>query len=48
VNRGAPLERLREGERLALAGCPGMATLRDPVPVESSLTVTPAAAGKAA
>jgi uncharacterized OsmC-like protein len=36
----APAEKLREVERLALAGCPGIATLRDPVPVESQLTVT--------
>ena len=29
-------------ERLALAGCPGIATLRDPVAVETTLTVTTA------
>jgi uncharacterized OsmC-like protein len=33
----APLEKLREIERLALAGCPGIATLREPVPVETTL-----------
>ena len=39
VKSGAPVEALREIERLAMAGCPGIATLRDPVPVESTLTV---------
>ncbi len=39
VKSGAPLEKLREVERLAMAGCPGIATLQSPVPVESSLTV---------
>jgi uncharacterized OsmC-like protein len=48
VRSDAPVEKLKEVERLALAGCPGIATLRDPVPVESSLTITRAAAGKAA
>lgn len=48
VRSDAPVEKLKEVERLALAGCPGIATLRDPVPVESNLTVTHAAAGKAA
>jgi uncharacterized OsmC-like protein len=42
VQSDAPLERLREVERLALAGCPGIATLRDPVPVETTLTRAPA------
>jgi len=37
----ASAETLREIERLALAGCPGIATLRDPVEVRSSLAVTP-------
>jgi uncharacterized OsmC-like protein len=36
----APPEKLREIERLALAGCPGIATLRDPVAVSSRLSVT--------
>ena len=36
----APAEQLREVERLALAGCPGISTLREPVPVETSLAVT--------
>jgi uncharacterized OsmC-like protein len=38
----APGEKLREIERLSLAGCPGINTLRHPVPVESRLTVRPA------
>jgi putative redox protein len=37
----APPEKLREIERLALAGCPGINTLRQPVPVESRLNVRP-------
>jgi uncharacterized OsmC-like protein len=40
VKSDAPLETLREIERLALAGCPGIATLREPVAVESTLSVT--------
>ena len=36
-----PIERLKEVEQLALDGCPGIATLRDPVPVESELSVIP-------
>jgi putative redox protein len=36
----APTETLREIERLSLAGCPGIATLRNPVAVKSSLAVT--------
>jgi uncharacterized OsmC-like protein len=39
VKSDAPLDRLREVERLALAGCPGIATLREPVPVETTLTL---------
>jgi uncharacterized OsmC-like protein len=35
----APAETLAEIERLSLAGCPGIATLRDPVEVKSSLAV---------
>jgi uncharacterized OsmC-like protein len=38
----APAEKLEEVERLSLAGCPGINTLRHPVPVESRLTVLPA------
>jgi len=30
---------LKEVERLATAGCPGLNTLRDPVPVETELAV---------
>lgn len=37
----APAEKLREIERLALEGCPGINTLRHPVPVETRLSVTP-------
>jgi hypothetical protein len=48
VRSDAPVEKLKEVERLALAGCPGIATLRDPVPVESRLTVTGMGAEKAA
>jgi uncharacterized OsmC-like protein len=40
VKSDAPIEKLREIERLALAGCPGIATLRDPVPVETTISVT--------
>jgi hypothetical protein len=35
----APAEKLQEIERLALAGCPGIATLRNPVTVASSLSL---------
>ena len=42
VKSDAPAERLAEIERLALQGCPGIATLRDPVPVETTLAITPA------
>ena len=42
VKSDAPAEQLAEIERLALQGCPGIATLRDPVPVETTLTVSPA------
>jgi uncharacterized OsmC-like protein len=38
----ASADELAEIERLALAGCPGINTLRHPVPVESRLTVRPA------
>jgi uncharacterized OsmC-like protein len=37
----APAEALREVERLALQGCPGLNTLREPVPVETRLHVRP-------
>ncbi len=36
----APAEKLAEIERLALAGCPGIATLRNPVEVRSRLAVS--------
>ena len=44
----APADRLREVERLALKGCPGISTLREPVPVESVLTVQKPQAERAA
>ena len=44
----APEEKLREVERLALEGCPGISTLREPVPVETQLEVTRTAAERAA
>lgn len=43
VKSDAPPEKLAEIERLALRGCPGIATLRDPVAVETTLSVAPAA-----
>src|SRR5712691_11305327 len=48
VKSDAPPEKLAEIERLALAGCPGIATLRDPVAVETTLTVTTAGQNAAA
>jgi putative redox protein len=36
----APQDELNEVERLAFAGCPGISTLREPVPVETRLAVT--------
>ncbi len=48
VRSDAPAEKLAEVERLALAGCPGISTLRAPVPVESELKVTRTGADKAA
>jgi uncharacterized OsmC-like protein len=36
----ASTEKLKEVERLALAGCPGISTLREPVPVATELRVT--------
>lgn len=43
VKSDAPAEKLREIEQLALKGCPGIATLRDPVAVETVLNVATAA-----
>jgi len=40
VSDAAP-EKLREIEQLSLAGCPGINTLRHPVPVETRLNVRP-------
>jgi len=48
VTSDAPEEKLREVERLAFAGCPGINTLRAPVPVETRLEVTRGNAEKAA
>ena len=36
----APTDLLAEVERLSFAGCPGINTLREPVPVETTLMVT--------
>ena len=44
----APTEKLEEVERLSLEGCPGIGTLREPVPVETTLAVRRPAAEKAA
>jgi putative redox protein len=44
----APVEKLAEIERLAFEGCPGISTLREPVPVETQLKVTRTRADKAA
>jgi putative redox protein len=44
----APEDKLREIERLAFEGCPGVSTLREPVPVETKLKVTRATAEQAA
>jgi uncharacterized OsmC-like protein len=41
-------DKLREVERLAFAGCPGINTLRAPVPVETRLEVTRSKAERAA
>jgi uncharacterized OsmC-like protein len=43
VSDAAP-EQLKEIERLSLEGCPGIATLRNPVAIESRLNVRPASA----
>jgi uncharacterized OsmC-like protein len=44
----APVEKLKEVERLSFEGCPGISTLREPVPVETRLAVTRPQAEKAA
>jgi putative redox protein len=44
----APEEKLKEIERLAFEGCPGISTLREPVPVETRLNVTRCKTEKAA
>jgi uncharacterized OsmC-like protein len=43
IESDAPREELERIHPLALQGCPGIATLRDPVPIDSSLTVQEAA-----
>jgi uncharacterized OsmC-like protein len=48
ITSDAPEDKLREVERLSLAGCPGISTLRAPVPVETELAVTRTKAEKAA
>jgi len=48
VTSMAPEEKLKEIERLAVAGCPGIGTLRQPVPVETTLAVTRKPADQAA
>ena len=48
VASDAPADKLREIERLAFEGCPGISTLRQPVPVETRLEVTPTTAERAA
>jgi len=48
VTSDAPEDKLREVERLAFAGCPGISTLRAPVPVETRLEVTRSKAEQAA
>src|ERR1700736_839344 len=44
----APEEKLKEVERLSYEGCPGISTLREPVPVETQLKVTRTAKEQAA
>jgi len=39
VASDAPREQLERIQQLALNGCPGIATLRDPVAIDSSLTI---------
>ncbi len=48
VASDAPADKLREIERLAFEGCPGLSTLREPVPVETRLEVTRTGAERAA
>ena len=48
VTSDAPEDKLKEVERLAFAGCPGINTLRAPVPVETRLEVTRSKAEHAA
>jgi putative redox protein len=48
VASNAPRDRLREVERLASEGCPGLSSLREPVPVETRLKVTRTGAERAA
>jgi putative redox protein len=48
VTSDAPEDELREIERLAFEGCPGISTLREPVPVETRLRVTRSNAEQAA
>jgi uncharacterized OsmC-like protein len=43
IESDAPREELERVHELALKGCPGIATLRDPVPIDSSHTVQEAA-----
>ena len=45
IESDAPREELERVHRLALAGCPGIATLRDPVEIDSNLTIQEVAAG---
>jgi uncharacterized OsmC-like protein len=44
VASAAPREELERIHELALAGCPGIATLRDPVAIDSTLTTQEVAA----
>lgn len=44
IESDAPREQLERVHRLALAGCPGIATLRDPVAIDSSLELQEVAA----
>ena len=48
VTSDAPADKLREIERLAFEGCPGISTLREPVEVETRLSVAPATTEHAA
>lgn len=43
IESDAPQEELERIHELALKGCPGIATLRDPVEIDSSLTIKEAA-----